>query len=638
MEIECETKIPGDESLVLRWIQENNAVVKRWKDFKTTWYIQALKQKLLEWDSELSLLLQKIQGLPSTVNSLPLELTVVYNTLLIHVNITGGFLCEHQEQLKNALYRVLLPSSRSDMSDTTITELWKKVLNAVHSQETYSALNRLAGLQGALWLAENQLEPIINLFHLLNQAPTFSCRKYTLLELIKAWKVPHQAEEEIHTLEGACHLKDILYTSAAFLHGLASMDAKDFPQAVDLLQEAASSLCTSKILSEIYTCLGWSFYKMAKPQTALQFWKQALSVDFHCLPALYHTSCLYSDMNRMESELEALTLLHTELENYCVDPSSINTFFLFRTELLLNASILSHYVHVPNAYEVKYLIANRYLRRNSAEQAAEHYMDLMTALLQESQPDSIYPSPAPLPRIPLIYLEATTALLETEKFQDAITVSEEVLENLSHIIAGLTSMVEAEASQETKSHIEWVNCVLWASTAHFLQGEAHGKLRNHKESVTAYTRCINLMTKVQFTDSGSFKASDHIKEHHIFTVLKASAFLGRSHQFLQIEDKKISLMNMRLALQAMQGFPGALFCLIGMLWKTEHKKIVALEFRRWRYQGKMACLLDQYEEIKMNLPLHLTVCIRKSFLLDKSLVQELEDYLQNEEKETITNS
>lgn len=95
----------------------------------------------------------------------------------------------------------------------------------------------------------------------------------------------------------------------------------------------------------------------------------------------------------------------------------------------------------------------------------------------------------------MIYLEATTALLETEKFQDAITVSEEVLENLNPITAGLTSMVEAETSQETKSHIEWVNCVLWASTAHFLQGEAHGKLGNHKESVTAYTRYAECLQK-----------------------------------------------------------------------------------------------------------------------------------------------
>lgn len=44
--------------------------------------------------------------------------------------------------------------------------------------------------------------------------------------------------------------------------GLALMDAEDYPQAMDVLQEAASSLCSSKILAEIYTCLGLSFYKM----------------------------------------------------------------------------------------------------------------------------------------------------------------------------------------------------------------------------------------------------------------------------------------------------------------------------------------------------------------------------------------
>ncbi|KAM5192485.1 Fanconi anemia group G protein isoform 2-T3 [Mantella aurantiaca] len=616
----------------MRWLCRDG------KDFKATRDTQALKRKLLECDSELSHLLQKIQGLPPTSNNLPLELTVVYNTLLIQINITGGFQCEHQEQLKDALCRVLVARNQREVRDTTITEMWKKVLAEVLLQETYSALNRLAGLQAALWLAENQLEPMVNLFQHLNQALTFSYRNHSMLELIKAWKVPHQAEEKIHTLQSAYHFKDILYTSAAFLQGLASMDAEDFPQAVDILQEAASSLCTSKILAEIYTCLGWSFYKMAKTQTALQFWKQALSVNFTCLSALYHTSRLYNDMNKMDSELEALTLLHMELENRCADHSSIETFFLFRTELLLRTSVLSRYVHVPNSWEVKYLIANHLLRRNRTEQAVEYYMDLMTALLNESQPESMHPSPSPLPRIPVIYLEAAAALLETERFQDAITVTEEVLENLSHITTGITSMVEAETSQETKAHIEQLKCVLWASTAHFLQGEAQGKLGNYKESVTAYTRCINLMTKVQFADSDSIKASDHIKEHHVFTVLKALAFLGRSCQFLQMGDEKKPLMNVRLALQAMQGFPGAFFCLIGLLWKTEHKNVVAVEFRKWRYQEKMECLLDQYEEIKRDLPLHLIVCIQKSFLLDKSLVQELEDYLQSEEKETTTKS
>nr|DBA22855.1 TPA: hypothetical protein GDO54_013847 [Pyxicephalus adspersus] len=105
MEVDCEMQSPGDESIVKLWIQENNTVVRRWKDFKTRGDFQTLKKKLLECNSELSHLLQKIQGLQPTADNLPLELTVVYNTLLIHINITGGFLCEHQEELKNALFR-----------------------------------------------------------------------------------------------------------------------------------------------------------------------------------------------------------------------------------------------------------------------------------------------------------------------------------------------------------------------------------------------------------------------------------------------------------------------------------------------------------------------------------------------------
>ncbi|KAM9330808.1 Fanconi anemia group G protein, partial [Gastrophryne carolinensis] len=598
--------------------------------------------------SDLSHLLQKIQGLPPAIHSLNLELTVLYNTVIFHINTTGGFICKLQEQLSTALKRVLVAKGQERMGDKTSIELWEKVLTSMKSTEINSDLLRLAGLQNALWLAENKLETTMDLFHILVQDYVMADQKQDLLQLIKAWKVPQESEENILSLESACHVKDILYTSVAFLEGLSAMEAEDFNQAVAFLHEAASGLCTKKVLSEVYTCLGFSFYKMGKPQTALQFWKKALSVDFHCLSALYHTSCLYRDMGRIDSELEALHLLHMAfyrlsqasfkqqniknkklslmykkaLESNCPKQPLVETLFLVRTELILKTSILGHYVHVPTSWEVKYLIANRSLKNKSPQEAAEHYMDLMTALLNESQPKSLYPSPASLPRIPVIYLEAAAALLVSERFKDGITVCEEVLENLVHVSAGDTRIVDAQTNQKTESSNEQLNCVLWASSAHYLQGEAQGRLEDHKDSISEYTRCVNLLMKLQFVDSDSEKTT----EHHVYTFLKASAFLGRSHQFLQIGNLKSALMNVRLALQVMPGFSEAAFYLTGLLWKIGDKEQAGLEYRK--YQSKKHCLTDQYEATRRKLPLHLAVNEQKGFLYDKMLIKEVENYVQ----------
>ncbi|XP_068095581.1 Fanconi anemia group G protein isoform X1 [Hyperolius riggenbachi] len=636
MDVDCEMDIAEDESLLTLWMKENNAIVKRCKDLETSGDAHAVKEKTLECYLDFSHLLQKIQGLPSTThNLLPLELTVVYNTVIIHINVTSGFLCEHQKQLINALNRVLVSRGQKEMRYTASMELWERVLNLDNSLQINSALNRLAALQGALWLADNHLDNVLDLFYIVTQTPAPSGKKHSLLQLMKAWKVPNDddEEEEVNILQSASHVRDILYTSAAFMQGLAAMEAEDFTQAVCYLQEAASSLCTSRVLAEIYTCLGCSFYRLAKPQTALQFWKQALGVNFHCLAALYHTSQLYNDMGSMDSELEALTLLYKALETYHLEPSSVKSMFLFRVELILKASVLSCYIHAPTSWEVKYLLANHCLRNKSVELATEHYMDLMDALLNESQPESPYTSPAPLPRMPLIFLEAASALLERDEFQDAITVCEEILGKLSHITSGITSIVEGETSHDMDSSTEQLNCVLWASTAHFFQGEAQGKLGNCKESVAEYTRCLNVLMKIKFDESDVGKAIDHTKDRNVFTILKASAFLGRSQQLLEIGDSKSALINVRFALQVIQGFPDAVLFLIGLLWKLERKKEAGMEYRR--YKSNKEFLPDQYEAMCRDLPLHLAIRIKKDSLLDKSLIKELEEFLEKEEQTNI---
>ncbi|XP_075042883.1 Fanconi anemia group G protein isoform X2 [Mixophyes fleayi] len=626
MEVDCDLQVPEDESCLTWWIQDNNAIVKLWKDTDTTRDSHIVRQKIEQCYSDLFLLLAKIQGLPPTLPSLPLELTVLCNAVIMQINMSGGFHAGHKTEMETALSRVLEASG--EVSVTAGTEVWKKVRAAEYPPEVDSALNRLAGLQCAYWLANNQLADVVELFTALNQAPppsdTSAHEENNLLSLIQAWTVPPPEEETILPLQTVGHMKDILYTSAAFLQGVIAMDSLDFPRAVVLLQEAAGSLCSSRVLAEVYTCLGYSSYKMAKPQTALQYWKQALRVDFHCLAALYHSSCLYRYMGRTDSELEALSLLHTALENSHPDPSAKETLFLFRTELLLSTPILSRFLHTPTSCEVKYLMASRCLRNKSINEAVDHYMDLMAALQDGSEHEGLYPSPAPLPRMPVIYLEAATALLEQKSFQDAMTVCAELFGCLCHVTAGIIRVDGAQTDQE---RAEQLNCIFWASAAHLLQGEAQGMLGDHKESIIDFTKCINLLMKVQFDDPGS--ADDGGSAYTICRILKASAFFGRAQQFRHLGNHKNALMNVKLSLQGTPVLPYATPFMVNVLCNLGHTKEAASRWRR--FQSDEAHLHEQWEAVRRDLPLYLSLLVQKDSSVDESVAKELEDYLRNED-------
>lgn len=612
---------PGEEDCRTWWSQENNAIIRTWKDSETSSDARIKKQKKQQCHSDLFHLLQKIQGLPPVPSTLPLELTVLYNMVIVHTDITG-FLAEHLVQVEDALHRVI---EALGQGDTVSTGLWEKILAADHSLEVTFALNRLVGLQGALLLSSGRLQDAVELFSLLSRTPDLAnCphKEDDLLQLIKAWKVSPEEPETILTVQTTSHIKDVLYNAASLLQGVIAMNALDFPRAVDFLQEASSSLCSGRVLAEIYTCLGCFFYKMAKPQVSLQCWKQALRTDFHCLSALYHSSVLYRNMGDTESELEALALLHAALENPNAEDSSRKTQFPLRTELIVSSSVLSSFICTPSSCEVKYLMARRCLQNRSIEQAVVHYLELMSALQDGARQQGSCASPAPLPRIPVIYLEAAAALLENKMFQDTITVCSEMLDSLGPLTAGTISI---DTLKKAESMSEQLSCILWASSAHLLQGEAQSMLGDHKESITDFTRCINLLTKVQCGDSGPVD----IKEYKVCGILKAAAFLGRGHQFQQMGEDVKALMNAQLSLQMAPAFPGVTLCLLDALWRLGRKTEAT---RQWRkIQSSKANLHQQWEVIRGDLPLYLSMIRWKEDSMDTALIKELEDYIQNEQ-------
>ncbi|XP_073536461.1 Fanconi anemia group G protein [Phyllobates terribilis] len=626
MEVDGEA---GAEDCRTWWMRENNSIIRTWQEAEIFPDLLIRKQRRQQCHSDLFHLLQKIQGLPPTIPALPLELSVVYNMVIIHSNLSGsGFLPEHSLQVETTLRRAV---EALGPGAAVGAGLWEMLLAADRSLEMTSAVHRLAGLSCALWMSSGQLHEAAELFSLLAHTPDLhnhSHKEDDLLPLIRAWAAPPEEPESIRTVQTSSHVKDVLYNAASLLQGVIAMNAADFPRSVVFLQEAAGSLCSSRVLAEIYTCLGCSCFKMEKPQVSLQYWRLALRTDFQCLSALHHSAVLYRHMGDVESELEALALLHTALEDSSADDSSRKTSFPLSTELIVSSSVLGSFIRCPTSCEVTYLMARLCLQNRRIEDAVGHYLELLSALQDGCQRQGVCSSPAPLPRVPVIYLEAAAALLEDKRFQDAVTVCSELLDSVGYITAGVIS-VDVPGSDRKESMSEELSCVLWASSAHLLQGEAHSMLGDHRESIADYTRSISLLTKVQCSNSGSVD----IAEYNVLGILKSAALLGRGLQFQQMGEDVKALMNTQLSLQVTPAFSGATSFLLDALWRLGRKKAAACQWRR--YQSKKADFHQQWEVLRGDLPLYLSVIGQKGYSMDTSLIKELEDYVQNE-KEKVT--
>nr|XP_033792214.1 Fanconi anemia group G protein isoform X2 [Geotrypetes seraphini] len=596
-----------------RWAKENDGLVARWRAVIASRNDSVVKQTLQQCHHALSQLLRKIQGLPAAVLSLPLELTVLYNTLIFQINVADGFTNEDAQEIEQALVRVLDARGlvRGEMS---IEELWQKILLNTDMQQLAPVVHRLAGLQGALWLAANQLEKLKVLFEALSttegHTALSSCEPdRAILMLLSTWALPHDETTSLLLAQTSRDLKAVLYTAAAFLQGLRLMEEGDPTAAAGILQEAAAGLCSRRVLAEICTSIGCCYQRMGKPQMALHYWKQALQVDFQCVSALYQSLVLLRHLGKTDAELEALGLLHKALEGSGQGASSTSLHLLVRVELLVQVPALVSVLSTPNGSEVKYLLARRCLQMGRLKEAVEHYLDLM-AVLQEKgwQPQEFLHR---LPRVPEVFLEATSALLQQEQYQDSLTVSDEIIRRIIDLIPNrLTILLGSDqgeqgqpvqspviessppqlASSPTLSHenTESLNCILWASAAYLHQGQALAHLGKHKDAISQFSRCINLLFKVQFIRTGvagdEIAQEDLCRQEQVLQAMKSLALLGRGCQFLQLEKDKDALRDLHLSLQANQK-PHRICCKLYGGWAGSRRQhCIGRNFRVHRRQ------------------------------------------------------
>ncbi|XP_033020373.1 Fanconi anemia group G protein isoform X2 [Lacerta agilis] len=511
----------GGGSCLDLWRGENDGLARRWRTVTSSpGPDTSVTQTAHECQLAFNKLLQKIQGLPAALPALPLELAILYNSLVFEICLSGNSGEKLLGVIDHGLSRVLEVCAVSGQGLGSEGR-WQRVLQNT-PEELHAPLHRLAALQGVLWLAANHLTTAEGLLQLLNgskslRPPPCHGHQNDFLLLLQMWQPPDVAESDPLLVQSVRELKGILWTSAAFLHGVQELEAGDLPAAVALLQTAATGLCSRRRLAQIFTLMGCCNLKMDKPQMAIQCLKRALQVDFTFLPALYQASLLYHQLGLLEAELEVLVLLSQALDGPAQVTAELSSpCFLIQMELLTCASQLSSFFVKNCPSDVKYLLAQRNLQAGRVSEAVEHYLDLL-ALFQEEGPlhQVSLCGELALPRIPEVFLEAASALQELARHRDAIAVCEEVATRMNGLIperlqieldlwtaedflgpAG--SSLTNSPGNLVKRKRESLRCVLWRAAAHLIQGLAWAGLGEAKEAISHLSRCLHDLLRVHF--------------------------------------------------------------------------------------------------------------------------------------------
>uniref|UniRef100_A0A8C5X5S8 FANCG protein n=1 Tax=Malurus cyaneus samueli TaxID=2593467 RepID=A0A8C5X5S8_9PASS len=576
-----------------------------------------------------------LTGLPAALPTLPLELTVLYNFLLLTAGTPDSAIKGEAEGIRQGLLRVL-EACGACRQDLGTEELWQKVLQEVTLEELQAPLHRLGALQAAWWLADCRLGSVTGLFQLLSTAEDperafCSEGENKLLSLIKAWQVPAEGAS-LSLVQSAKDLKEILYTAAAFLQGLQELEAGNFPTALSLLQEAAGGFCTKKILAQIYTCLGCCAQRMGKPQMALQHLKRALQVDFQCLPALSHAAAVYHELGETDVELQALTLLYEALGKNLPAAASCSPCFLIQTELLVHTPLLTSLLRHHQPSEVKYLLAQRCLQNGRVTDAVEHYLDFLS-LLQEGLQQQVGVM-LWVPSMHEVFLEAASALEQSGRHQDAITMCEEVIRRTTDLIPRVLQVEERLEQPECSSpgaelaggllsqKKENLCCLAWRAAGYLHQGQAWAKLGKSKEAVTQFSRCVCLPVTENLQP-----------EVEVLQKIRLLTLIGRGMQFLELGRHKEALLDFQHSLQISPGYPAAASYLVQALWKLNRKQEAAAQ---WQKLSQSSPGEDEQQQGQGRpLPLYLVSCLEQVvFPHSETLARSIQDYLRTAAQDT----
>ncbi|XP_072107883.1 Fanconi anemia group G protein [Mobula birostris] len=651
----------GGKSCLEIWTEENDKLVAELKNIST--HTASWKATLRQSYVSFNKLLEQIQGLPPTIPSLPLELTVLYNTIVLGISLSDVIHSDHS-QLFQGLTRGLEAYGKC-FDEQDIMKLCKMIFQNISDPTVIQGVHQILYLQSLLWLARNQLEKVDAVLHMLKErsssASGLNIHCDDLWQSIKTGYLLKDGRGKRLVLALSLRsLGQLMYTCATFLRGVRKVEDGNYLEAIDILQQATDGLCSKKILAEIYTLIGYSSVQVGKPQTGLQYFRWALQLDIQCFPALYHTAMVYRQLEMLEAELEALNHLSMIFENYdkFKDANHVESQFLIKPEQLVGIPATCSLLTNVNQVYVKHSLARRYLQIGRAGEAAEHYLDLLASFYEGSQQEISLVADCMVPRIPEIYLETAVALLQCQRCNDAITVCEEITCKLSSLLSeNLTfeirvnewlpkdcserteintvcqsslSNYSSESQTQCSTKKETLNYILWMASALLYQGQAFALLGNNKESITNFSRCVNLLHKVQVVDpddsggpNSQFETlKGKIMELKYLQKLKSLAFVGKGVQLTERGQQREALQNFQLGLQACPDSLEAMYNLVQVLWKLKRKG-EALSYWQKYHSSTRASAEEVQQGWSKKLPLFLIPHLNEISPSEEEAVSEM---------------
>ncbi|XP_029057436.1 Fanconi anemia group G protein [Monodon monoceros] len=582
------------------WREKNDQLIQQAKvaqDSGLSPRRQQLAQDALEG---LRGLLHSLQGLPAAVSVLPLELTVICNFITLRASLAQGFTEDLAQDIQQGLERVLETQEQLKARlEHGLRGLWDSVLHVSSLlPELLPALHHLAGLQAALWLSTDRLGDLTLLLQTLNVSQSRASED--LLLLLKTWRPPAEESDAPLTLQDAQNLRGVLLTAFAYRQGLQELITGNLPRALSSLHEAASGLCPRPVLVQVYTALGTCLRKMGSPQRALLYLVAALKGESTWGPPLLEASRLYRQLENTAAEIECLELL---VEALSVAHIPEAPQLLIEVELLLPRPDPASPLHCGTQSQAKYLLASRCLQTGRAENAAEHYLDLLALLLDGLEPKF---SPPPCPRgpcVPEVFLEAAAALIQAGRAQDALTVCEELLSRMSSLRPKRPRLWE-DARRGTR---ELPHCSPWVSAAYLLQGHARVQLGAQKEAISEFSRCLELLFQATPTDKEQGPASSceqGCTSDVALQQLRAAALISRGLEWVASGQDTKALQDFLLSVQVCPGNQDASFHLLQTLRRLDRRDEATALWRRLEAQTELP-----QENAAWSLPLYLETCL-----------------------------
>ncbi|KAL1777404.1 Fanconi anemia group G protein isoform X2 [Sigmodon hispidus] len=598
MSIQIISKLPSTSSSSLDlWKEKNDRLVGQARlsgDSCLSRRRQELAQDILEGFSELLLTLQ---GLPAAVPALPLELTVTCNYIILKASLAQDFSEDLTKDIQRVLERVLETQSQPEpKSQQGLQELWRSVLSASpRLPELLPTLHCLASLQAILWMSADRLGDLALLLQTLNGSQTETSED--LLLLLKSWSPSAEKSDAPLILQDAEGLTDVLLTAFACRQGLQELITGNLPLALSSLHEAASGLCPPSVLVQVYTAMGTCLRKMENPQRALLYLTAALKVGKTCALPLLEASRIYQQLGDTVAELESLELL---VEALGATYSSKTLKLLIEVESLLPQPGPSSPLHCGTQSQAKHLLARRCLQAGRAEDAVEHYLDLLAMFLGGSETRLSPPTSSTGPCIPELCLEAAASLIQAGRAPDALTVCEELLRRTSSLLPKMA--LWENARKRTK---ELPYCPLWVSATHLLQGQAWSQLKAQKEALSEFSLCLELLFRALPEDKEQGAGSNCEQKSGPDVALKqlrVIALLSRGLEWAASGQDTKALSDFLLSVQICPGNRDGSFYLLQTLKRLDRKNEASAFWQE-------AQTPPPQEEATWSLPLYLETCL-----------------------------